>query len=221
MRQLALDLPARAASGRADFLVTPANEAALAAIEAWRDWPGGRLALVGPASAGKSHLAAVWAAEAGAATVPAAELHAGFAPGLAGRPLVLEDADRALPGEAAAERALLHLVNALAEAGLPLMLTARDAPARWAIRLPDLASRLASVPVATLAEPDDRLLAALLVKLFHDRQLAVRPELVRFLVSRMERSACEAERLVAALDAAALGARRSLTIPFARDVLGW
>jgi len=73
-RQLALDLPARPALGRADFFVAKPNRLALAQVEAWPDWPGGRLALAGPAGSGKSHLAHVWAARAGARILPAASL---------------------------------------------------------------------------------------------------------------------------------------------------
>ena len=48
-----------------DFVASPANAVALAQIGGWRDWPGGKLALAGPEGSGKSHLAHIWAAEAG------------------------------------------------------------------------------------------------------------------------------------------------------------
>ncbi|MCX4198808.1 hypothetical protein OMR07_27865, partial [Methylobacterium organophilum] len=60
-RQLAFDLPLDPRSGREDFLVGPANEAAYALIEAWPDWPDSVLVLTGPSGSGKSHLAAIWA----------------------------------------------------------------------------------------------------------------------------------------------------------------
>ena len=72
MTQLSFDLPLRAATGRDAFFVSPANETALAAIDAWRGWPDGRLAVVGPESSGKSHLARVWADLASARVVDAA-----------------------------------------------------------------------------------------------------------------------------------------------------
>ena len=64
--QLVLDLPVRPALGRADFFVSPANRLALAQVESWPGWPSGRLAVTGPEGAGKTHLAHVWAARAGA-----------------------------------------------------------------------------------------------------------------------------------------------------------
>jgi hypothetical protein len=65
-QQLAFDLPARPALEREDFFVSVANAQAVALIEGWRDWPARKLALSGPRGAGKTHLAHVWAARAGA-----------------------------------------------------------------------------------------------------------------------------------------------------------
>lgn len=218
-RQLVLELPARPALGRADFFVAAPNALALAQVEAWPDWPARRLAVVGPAGAGKTHLAQVWAARAGARVVAGAEL-AGIEPGAvpAGAALAVEDVDR-VAGDRAAEEALFHLANRLAARG-SLMVSGREAPGRWGIRLPDLGSRLAAAGVARLEAPDDALLAAVLVKLFADRQIGVAPGLIGYLLPRMERSFEGAERLVAALDRAGLARRRAITPRLAAEVLG-
>ena len=125
-------------------------------------------------------------------------------PGSTSRPcpgdaaVAVEDVDRlaARARRAAAEEALFHLCNHLAAGGGSLMVSGRRAPARWTIRLPDLASRLGAATVAQLEPPDDALLAAVLVKLFADRQLAVAPGLIRYLVPD-ERSFAAAEAVVA------------------------
>ncbi len=217
MRQLVLDLPSRPALGRSDFFVSPANALALAQIDAWPDWPSRRLAVAGPSGSGKTHLAHVWAARAGARLLPAdavAALDLGTLP--ADAAIAVEDVDRGVAP--AVETALFHLCNHLAAAG-SLLVTGRDAPARWLVALPDLASRLATAPVARLEPPDDALLAAVLVKLFADRQLAVPPEVVRTLVLRMERSFDAAERIVATLDRAGLARHRPITARLAHEVL--
>src|SRR3984893_10527951 len=67
-RQLALALDHPESFAREDFLSGPGNEAALALIDAWPDWPSRAVALIGPEGSGKSHLANVWAAAAGART---------------------------------------------------------------------------------------------------------------------------------------------------------
>jgi chromosomal replication initiation ATPase DnaA len=220
-RQLVLDLPARPALGRADFFVSPANRIALAQVDGWPAWPGGRLAVIGPQGAGKTHLAHVWAARAGARVLPAAALPTlDLAVLPADAALAVEDADRLgdLPAPAAAEEALFHLINRLAPAG-SLLLTGRPAPSRWPVALPDLASRLAATAPACLEPPDDALLAAVLVKLFADRQLAVAPGLIDYLVSHIDRAFAAAEAAVATLDRAALARHRPLTARLAAEVL--
>lgn len=216
-RQLVFDLPSRPSLGRAEFYVSPSNEMALAQVERWPDWTARRLAVAGPQGAGKTHLVHVWAARA-AGTIVAAEALgeldlAGLAAGAA---VAIEDADRGL--DAAGEETLFHLCNLLAASG-SLVVTGREAPARWPLRLPDLRSRLEATEVARLEPPDDALLAAVLVKLFADRQLPVGPGVIQYLVSRMDRSFAAAEALVAALDRAGLAGRRPVTARLAAEVL--
>jgi chromosomal replication initiation ATPase DnaA len=80
-------------------------------------------------------------------------------------------------------------------------------------------SRLKAMPAQGIAEPDDALLGAVLVKLFADRQLAVGEEVVKYLVPRIERSFHAARHWVAALDAAALAESRAVTVALARKLL--
>ena len=223
-RQLALDLPHRPALDRADFLVTPANELAVAWIDRWPDWPQPALLLHGPAGSGKTHLTRVWQRAAGAVEIDGAALVYHEPPVLLGDAgaAVLEDAGRLLAGTAdpaPLAQGILHLYNLMIERGGHLLLTDR-APARgWAVDLPDLASRLGAAPAVELGPPDDPLLAAVMVKLFADRQLSVPPDVVQFLLSRMERSFAAVRQLVADLDRAALAKRSAITVPLARDVL--
>lgn len=219
-RQLPLNLAVRTALGRGDFLVSPSNAAALDMLDAWTSWPEGRLVLVGAAGAGKSHLAQVWARDAGARILDAEALSpAALDPELDRRdPLAVEDADR-IAGRPEAERALFHLLNLTRETRRALLLTARSAPARWPVSLPDLASRLQAIPTARIEPPDEALLAAVIVKLFADRQLSVGPELVGWLVRRIDRSLAEAARVVDLLDRAALARKRPVTRQLAAEVL--
>ena len=117
------------------------------------------------------------------------------------------------------ERALLHAYNGIAERGGYLLLTAQAPPARWPLSLPDLASRLRLAPAVALGLPDDTLLAALMLKLFADRQIAVAPEVPAYVVPRIERTFAAVASLVDALDRAALAEGRPVTVPLVRAVL--
>jgi chromosomal replication initiation ATPase DnaA len=217
-RQLAFDLPARPALGREDFFVSPANAGAVALIEGWRDWPARKLVLAGPRGAGKTHLAHVWAGLAGARIVAAETLAEADIAALAAAPVAVEDAE-AIAGRADAEAALFHLHNLVLAEGHALLVTAGAPAGRWGLALPDLASRMEAALLARLAPPDDALLAAVLAKLFADRQLAPAPDCVPYLARRIERTFEAARATVAAIDARALATGRRVTRALAAEVL--
>lgn len=218
--QLAIALPRLDARGRDDFMVSSSNAMAVSLIDGWPAWPDNRLALVGPDASGKSHLAAVWAAPLGARTVAARDVTAGAAPDLAAGPLVVEDVDRAVgAGSAATEEALFHLWNACAGGGHGLLLTGRAMPVDWPVALPDLRSRLTSLTPAVIDDPDDMLLSVVLLKLFADRQLQVKPALIGFLLPRIERSFAAARSLVDTLDRESLARGVPVNQALARAVL--
>ena len=217
-RQLSFDLPAREARGREDFFVSAANAAAVAMIEGWQGWPARKLALTGPSGAGKTHLAHVWAGLSGARIIPARGLAAADIPALAPGPIAIEDCD-AIAGDRPAEEALFHLHNLALAEGQSLLFTAGAAPNHWPMTLPDLASRMQATPTVQIAPPDDALLAAVMMKLFADRQLSPSPATLPFLVRRIDRSFAAARDIVALLDTASLELRRPITQSLARDVL--
>ena len=214
--QRTFDWGVRPALGREDFLVAPCNEAAVAWLDRWPDWPGPALVIHGPPGSGKTHLAEVWRRRSGAESLDASALTPAATGG--------GDAPAALVVDGLApplnERALLHTYNDVAERGGHLLLTALAPPALWPLTLPDLASRLRLAPAVAIGLPDDALLAALMVKLFADRQIAVAPEVPAYVVPRIERTFEAVARLVERLDRAALAEGRPVTVPLVRRVLG-
>ena len=214
-RQLALALPHAESLARDDFLEGPANEAAVALIDAWPEWPNRVMWLAGPEGSGKSHLAAIWAEAAGARSTTAHALTAANVPAaLATGALVVED----LRPASFDERALFHLLNLAREDQAFVLITARVAPSALDIELRDLRSRLRAVPVVSLGEPDDLLFRALIVKFCADRQLAVDEAVVGYLVTRIERSYAAARRAVERLDREALRLGRPVTRALAADL---
>lgn len=214
--QLTLRLGHRTAMAAEDFLVADSNAEAVAWIDRWPDWPAPALVVYGPPGCGKTHLANVWRARSGGPLL-AAELLGRADPValLGGRPhCAIEEPDAGVD-----ELALLHLYNLLAEVRGTMLLTARRPPSRWQIRLPDLRSRLAAAPAVGVQPPDDALMAAVVVKLFADRQLQVRQDVVDHLLRHIERSFEAARAAVAALDEASLARRRPITAALARAVL--
>lgn len=206
MTQLVLPLETLSALGRNDFIVAPGNQQAVAFIDSWPHWSAPAATIYGPAASGKSHLAAIWASKSGAVTLQADAL-AGIVPD---GPLVVENFH---PG--VAETPLF----ALLERGTPLLLTAQTPPSQWQVSLPDLKSRLNAMLAFALWAPDDALLMALAVKLFADRQIQVPENVVAHMIQSLERSPSVIRDFVARADAAALAAKRPITLSLIKDLL--
>jgi chromosomal replication initiation ATPase DnaA len=215
-RQLAFALPHAESLTRDNFLEGPANAAGLALVDSWPDWPNRIMLLVGPEGSGKSHLAAIWAEEAGARSTSAHALTAAGVPGaLATGALVVED----LKSPDFDERAMFHLMNLAREDGASILITARAPPSVPEVELRDLRSRLRAVPVVTLLPPDDQLFRALIVKFCADRQLAIDETVVAYLTTRIERSYAAVRQTVELLDSEALRLGRPVTRALAADLL--
>lgn len=194
-----------------DFREAPSNADACAWLRRTIEWPDRRLALWGEPGCGKTHLLHIWAARGGAQVRPGADLSG--LPDLPSTGVALDDADRA------EERPLLHLLNAAGEAGQPILLAARTPPARWNVRLPDLASRLRAMTAVAIGQPDDALLRVLLARLAADRQLRLPEPVQEWLVRRLPRSAAALREAVARLDSVGLDEQRRINVPFATAVL--
>lgn len=222
---LDLDWPRKKALGRSDFIESPANAAALAMIDGPHDWPERRLALFGAQGCGKTHLAVIWAVRVGAAFVDLPRLREDNVRDVAALgPLVVEDFDR-FPARreerARIERALHHLYNVMAEHRTPLLFTGRSAPARWTVELPDLASRLSSLPAFQIEGPDDILMSRLVLKLFDDRSISVDPRVCNYIALRGRRSYVAIAEIIETLDRRSVETHAPITVQFVKDVFGW
>jgi len=213
---LALALPHEEKLTRDDFLEGPANEAALALIDRWPDWPNHIMLLVGPEGSGKSHLAAIWAEQAGARSTTAHALTADAVPtALATGALVVED----LRPQDFDERAMFHLLNLARQDDAFVLMTALVPPSAFEIELRDLRSRLRAVPTVTLLPPDDLLFRGLIVKFCADRQMSVDEQIVSYLTTRIERSYAAVRQAVELLDTEALRLGRPVTRALAAELL--
>ena len=189
---LPFDWPADEALDR--FVVTPSNADAVRHLETPATWSMPATVLAGPRQSGRSLLARVFVHNSG------------------GR--MIDDADRA------DERRLFTAWNEAQATRVPLLLVVERAPPAWAVALPDLASRLAATPVATIAPPDEALAGQLVARILERRGIVVAPEVLAYLAPRAPRTHHALVALADRLDAASLAERRAITIPLVRRVLG-
>jgi len=214
--QLTLDLPFDEAMGVDDFIVAEPNAKAFDFISIWPEWPANVAVLCGPSGSGKTHLANIWANLAGARQHKAKNLHLDLIPEwLESNALVLEDVQAGQFDEAA----MFHLVNAVRGGSAYLLITADEPFTHWVLQTADLMSRLrAAVPIE-ISIPDDALMRQVFVKQFSDRQIIIEPNVIDYLLLRIERSLNAVREVVNLLDEAAFSKGRPITKRFAADVL--
>lgn len=212
--QLPLAFEHDPATGRDDLLISDPLSAAVSIVDTWPQWPSPVVILAGPVGSGKSHLASIWREKSGAVPIHP-QTGSDAADIAARRPVLFEDADR----RGFDDQALFHVINSVRENGTGLLITTRLWPMSWPVELADLRSRLKAATVVEIGEPDDELLALVLVKLFSDRQLTVDEKLISYIVTRMERSLDAAQTIVEKLDRLALSRRTRINRALALEVL--
>ncbi|MDZ3831576.1 MAG: chromosomal replication initiator DnaA [Sphingopyxis sp.] len=175
------------------LIVGTSNADAVRYLRHAATWPVRTAVLVGPRGSGRSLMGRLFAEETGGQII---------------------DDHRSV-----SEEAIFHAWNAAQASGVPLLIIADAPPTAWNVALPDLASRLAAVPVLTIGEPDDCLARDLIDALFAQRGMVLAPEVASYIVPRMERSYAMIHRVVAALDAASLEQGRRLGVRLTRETL--
>ncbi|MBW8639667.1 hypothetical protein K1W69_20910 [Hoeflea sp. WL0058] len=213
--QLPLGFAHDASTSRDDLVVSDPVSQAIRLIDDWPAWPSPVTILAGPTGSGKTHLANIWRDRACAVEITVRSGEENNLKSAESGPVLIEDIDRT----GFDQTLLFHLINTVLQHRTSLLVTSRIWPAGWPLDLPDLRSRLKAATVVEIGEPDDELLARVIVKLFADRQLGVDEKVVSYLVNRMERSLDAAQLIVHRMDNLALSRGSRINRRIAADVL--
>ena len=198
----------------AALLVTQSNGGVWSGLRRGQEWPAGALALTGPQGAGKTHMALAWAETARAGVCWPQDRAMDVFDRFNGR-IVLDNADR-YPDE---PHLALLLDAARATPAAAVLLVGRARPDRWPVGLKDLRSRLSAMPVLTLEEPDDLLLAGVLDRLCKARFIKLTEKAGRYLTKHMERSFAAAQAMAEALDRLHVHGARPVSVGVAARAL--
>jgi len=191
---------------------------AISWIDQWPKWPGPVLVVSGPQKCGKTHLGSVFCSKSHSQILTVESIKKAAFDAIEGRTsFVLDDAENILGSHG--EEDLFHLINVLTESRGHLLIISERPPGYWDFNLPDLRSRLRSAQVVKIGLPDDNLVAALLFKLFADRQVRIEADVIDYMLPRIERSFESVQRQVDLLDSYSLAKKRKITIPLVREAL--
>ena len=213
---------------RLDNFVRGANAATVDALVGVLDEAGAVAHLSGPPASGKTHLLNALCVEARGRGLTAFYASLRRMPsgagasldGLEGMDLVCVDDLHAVAGRADWEEALFHLVNRVLAARGRIVFASRVPLANTQIALPDLASRLAWGLRTRLEPLDEAGKRQVLRAECRTLGMDLPPEVEDYLVRRERRDLRSLLRAVGRLQQAVFSAKRRMTVPLARDILG-
>ena len=222
--QLIFKLSRRQAYNREDFFVSKTNSLAVKILENWQNFSSSGLVIVGPSACGKTHLAAVWSKETSAKSYDISTFVGIDINHLIDEKfIVLEDVEKlefiSKDKRLIIEENILHIFNSLSANKGKILFTSCKFPRFWEIGLKDLLSRLMTLTTLELNIPDDNLLAAVMAKQFQDRQINVDDEVLKYAISRMERSFLFAKTLVEALDVESLKLKKPIKKNMVNEII--
>lgn len=131
----------------------------------------------------------------------------------------LDDIDNVL-GDSAWEEALFHFYNKAKDVGTKLLISATVTPKQLQCGLPDLQSRLTSGLAFQLVGLTDEQKRTALQMRAERRGVEMPSEVCTYLMKRYPRDMATLFDVMEMLDRASLSAKRKLTVPFVKTVLG-
>jgi len=211
-RQLPLSLAQSLTYDAAAFYPSAGSRLAAEWLERPNMWTNGRLFMWGETGAGKTHLLHMWAATHFAQRINYASLPDESMS--VSTPLAIDNADLITD-----EPRLFHLLNGASHARQPVLLAAREPPARQSIGLADLASRLRASTVIEVFPPANHEHGALLACLAASRQLVLSVQVQKFLLTHLPRTPAALVEAIARLDRASLATGGKISRTLAAGLL--
>ncbi|MDR2666836.1 MAG: hypothetical protein LBB34_01810 [Holosporales bacterium] len=188
-KQLILPVPWALSKRSSDFIINPCNSYAFKWLEKWPLKVQGNFAcLVGEKGAGKTHLANIWAERMNAYIMnPPLNVFDRWYNTLfeceEQRFFVLDDAD-----EVEEEMSLFYIYNTIKDKNAYILMTAKTPPNKWKLSLNDVKSRVSTMNVIQIQRPDEDAMKLILKKMFSQRGILVKDNIVDYIVNRIERS---------------------------------
>lgn len=210
--QFSLPLPEkRPRYDRDSFLISDSNMTAWQSAQAWLASDEFGLIICGPEGSGKTHLINILADEynGNVEFISSFEKDTSADAAIA----IIDNLPFGDPKE------LLALLEAQLESSKRVLLAGRGRPGEWAKGLKDLRTRLEAMARATLAEPDERLIKALIVKEFKARQLNVPKNVIDYAAPRLPLTFSAAHAFVSYADKTALARKRKITVPLIQEFI--
>ena len=218
-KQLYFDMPDNTALGIEDYIITESNSFAFDLISRMIKDEIKQGAISGPSFSGKTHLSRILIKNIG--NNEALYIDGDYKNVIdkvgSSKLIVLENIDKVI--EDSSEEDLFHIINFTKENDKKLLMTSGKSISNIEFKLEDLKSRLNAIIEAKIMQPDDELMKLVLIKIFNDKQLLINPNVIEFLMARLERSYKSMNDFIERIDKFSLEKGKKITIALINDLV--
>jgi chromosomal replication initiation ATPase DnaA len=197
------------------YFVSESNQGAYQLVELWPNWSFKCYVICGPKGYGKTHLGHILKDLTDGIFIKAEDITTEILETIRPSQCYIVDDVQLIKQS----RLLFHFYNLTVEKGCAVVYLSDVPPSQRDMGLPDLNSRLRSLPVIELPQPDDNLCRAIIKKVFLDLQVSVADEVVEYMLAHMSRSLKDIHCLIQCLNQKSMELKRNITIPFIKSIL--
>ena len=212
MTQFVFNLETIENFNESDFFVNTTNKAAADLISLWPEWHNKAAILFGESKSGKSHLGSIWMKKSNAKLIDLKKSL--YKSDIQKNSNYLIDNFSYI--KPAQETFILDIFNqCLFNKNHILFLC--DANKKINFKLKDLESRFNSILSTSINKPDDQIIEIIINKFFSDQQVLISDEVIKYMISRLERSYIEINSQLQSINNTSYENKQKITIPFLRD----
>ena len=199
-----------------DFYVSSSNAHIFNLLEKWPNWEKNFLNISGEKYSGKTHLINIFLKKFKGIKIEANLLNnENLREIKVYENIILENLDENIN-----EKLIYSLCNIIEQDNKYLIVTSLKPIVEINFNLNDLKSRSVNFLLQNIAEPDDELIYALIVKNLSDKQISLDKKLINYAINRIDRSYSKIFDFIYKIDELSLKKKKSIDLKIIKDALG-
>ena len=199
-----------------DFYVSKSNSYIFNFLNNWPKWEKNFVNIFGEKFSGKTHLTNIFIKNFKGIKLNSTELDDNtFKKIKVHQNIVIENLDDGIN-----ETLFYSILNTIEQDNKYLLVTSHQSIADIDFKLNDLKSRTSNFLLQNIANPDDELVFALILKNLSDRQIFLDKKLINFIAKRVDRSYRKISDFIYKIDEISLKRGKSIDFKIIKEVLG-
>ena len=198
-----------------DYYVSKSNYFAKNIIEAWPKWEKKIVNLTGEEYSGKTHLSNIFKKKSNALYLYSNNIEDKILKKIKlSNSIIIEDLEESFD-----EKLLYSIFNLVEQDNKYLLISSKKSIDTMKFTLPDLLSRLKNCIIATIEQPDDELIYAIILKSFSDRQIKLDNKIIDYIIKRIARSYSKMHEFIYKIDELSLKKKKSINFKIIKEII--